>query len=353
MRSLHVITSDARRGAETFALGLAEALETTDHRARVVALAPTSDPRAIEVPVLGPSRRSPATLAALRRAARSADVVVAHGSSTLEASALALAGTGVPFVYRSIGHPQHWVTDPLRRRSVGAMLRRAERVTALWSEAADLISRTHGVPRGRIDVIPNGVSEARFAPADAADRVRSRRSLGVPADRTCLAFVGALSPEKDPGAAIEVVAAIDGAMLLVVGAGVLETGLREAADRLAPGRVRFLGQLEEPRAVYAAADLVLMPSRSEGMPAVPIEAGLVGTATVATPVGAIPSVIEDGVTGYLSETVEVTSFVRRVAEALPTSASAGRQAGAAYRGRYAMAEVAKLWRRTLEEVVAR
>jgi glycosyltransferase involved in cell wall biosynthesis len=352
VRSLHVVTSDARRGAETFALGLADRLTTSDHRARVVALAPSADPRALDVTILGSSRRSPATLTTLRRVARSADVVVAHGSSTLEACALGLLGTGVPFVYRSIGHPQDWVADPLRRRSVGTMLRRATRVTALWPEAAEVIAATHGIERARIDVIPNGVSERRFTPADVADRARSRRAFGVASGRPCLAFVGALSPEKGPSTSIDVVAALDGAMLLVVGNGRLEGDLRAKADRLAPGRVRFLGQVDDTREVYAAADLVLVPSRTEGMPAVPIEAGLVGTATVATPVGAIPVVIDDGVTGFLSVTCEVSSFVQRVVSALPRSAVVGQRAATAFRGRYAMAEVAQLWRRTLDQAVA-
>jgi glycosyltransferase involved in cell wall biosynthesis len=348
MRSLHVITSDARRGAETFAVGLCAALASDDHQAQVVALARSGDPRSLDVPLLGPSRGSPRTLAALRRAARTADVVVAHGSATLDACAVALAGTDVPFVYRNIGDPSYWAVAGWRRRRVGLMLRRAARVAALWPDAARRIAAMHGIPLDRIDVIPNAVSEERFALAGADERRRIRADLGVPDAAPCLAIVGALSPEKDVLAAIAAVAAVGDATLLIAGSGVLEAQLRQQADALARGRVRFLGQVDDPRQVYAAGDLLLLPSRSEGMPAVLVEAGLVGTATVATAVGAVPDMIRDDVTGFLSGPPDRVRFVARVLEALPGATEVGARSATAFRGAYAMPRVARLWTHTLQ-----
>lgn len=349
MHSLHVITSDARRGAETFAVGLCAILESDDHQARVVALAPSGDPRSLDVPVLGPARESPRTLAALRRAARTADVVVAHGSASLGACALALAGTYVPFVYRNIGDPSYWAVAGWRRQRVGFMLRRAARVAALWPAAASEIADMHRISASRIDVIPNAVIEGRFAMAGEDERRRMRAALGVSGDGYCLAVVGALSPEKDVLGAIEAVAATVDATLLVAGAGALDAQLRAQADALAPGRVRFLGQVEDPRQVYAAADLLLLPSRSEGMPAVVVEAGLVGTPTVATAVGAVPAMIRDDVTGFLSGPPDRSRFVARVLEALPTAAEVGARTAVAFRGEYSMPRIARLWTETLQQ----
>jgi glycosyltransferase involved in cell wall biosynthesis len=347
MRSLHVITSDARRGAETFAVALCAALESEDHQVRIVALAASGDPRSLDVPLLGPSRGSRQTLVALRTAARSADVVVAHGSATLNACALALAGGRVPFVYRNIGDPSYWAVAGWRRQRVGVMLRRAARVTALWPTAATEIATMHHIPIERIDVVPNAVTEERFPRATTEERQQIRASLGLPIDEPCLAIVGALSPEKDVAAAIEVAAATPRATLLIAGAGELEAQLRELAEALAPGRVRFLGQVDDPRRVYAAADLLLLPSRSEGMPAVLVEAGLVGTPTVATAVGAVPDMIEDGVTGFLTGPPEHARFVAHVIDALPRAAEIGLAAATAFRGRYSMQSVAALWGSTL------
>jgi glycosyltransferase involved in cell wall biosynthesis len=350
MRSLHVITSDARRGAETFAMELTAALDASGgQEVRTVALTRSDDPMGLDVPVLGPARRSPRTLVALRRAAGGADVVVAHGSSTLEACTVALAGTDVPYVYRSIGDPGYWVAAGFRRRGVGMLLRRAARVVALWPAAADQIASMHDVPRHRIDVIPNAVDEDRFVIATPEERASLRAALDVPSDAACFAFVGALAREKRVAVAIDATAAMDRATLLIAGAGPLEAELRRYADQVAPQRVRFLGQVKDTRPVYAAADLLLLPSASEGLPAVLVEAGLVGTPTVGTAVGAIPSTIEDGATGYLSGPPDRDRFVARVLDALPTAREVGARAAVAFRGRHAMDQVAQSWVRTLEE----
>jgi glycosyltransferase involved in cell wall biosynthesis len=348
MRSLHVVTSDARRGAETFAVDLCDALTALDEQVRIFALAPSGDSLPLAVPALGTSRRAPSTLLSLRAAARSADVVVAHGSSTLEACAVALAGSGVPFVYRSIGDPVFWVGG-WRRRSVGVLLRRASRVAALWPDAARQIAVTHGIAPERIDVIPNAVREERFRFAAAEERARLRATFGVPRTSPCFAFVGALSGEKGVATAIAATCNVPDAVLLVAGTGPLAEELRIRADRDAPGRVRFLGQVEDPRDIYAAADLLLLPSLSEGMPAVLVEAALVGTPTVGTSVGAIPAIITDDETGYLAGPPDQQRFVERVRSALPTAAEVGNQAAAELRGRYSMDRVAALWRATLAE----
>lgn len=353
MRSLHVITSDARRGAETFAIGLCAQLETQHHVARTVALQPSDEPMSLGVPALGRSRRSVQTLAGLRKAAANADVVVAHGSSTLEACVFALAGTAVPFVYRNIGDPGFWIEGGWRRRWVGLSLRRATRVAALWPEAASRIATLHRVPRDRIDVIPNAVDESRFALAGAEERRRLRAALGVDRRVPCFATVGALSFEKDVATAIAATASVDGAILLIAGTGPLREELERLARRVAPGRVRFLEQVEDLRPVYAAADLLLLPSRSEGMPAVILEAGLVGTATVSTSVGAVPAMIDDGVTGFVSGPPDADRFVFRVVEAMPSASEVGARAAETLRGPYSMERVADQWSQTLEAAVGR
>ena len=101
---LHVITSTQRRGAETFAVDLAAALGARGVASEVAALAPGAGDT-LDVATLGPAGLAPATLRALRRRAAGAPAVVAHGSRTLPACALALAGRRTPVVYRSIGDP--------------------------------------------------------------------------------------------------------------------------------------------------------------------------------------------------------------------------------------------------------
>jgi glycosyltransferase involved in cell wall biosynthesis len=349
MRSLHVITSTARRGAETFAVELATELRRAGDAAQVVALTGEDDPAAHDVVVLGVSRRSPAILTGLRSSARRADVVVAHGSATLEACAVALAGSSTPFVYRTIGDPSYWVTTLARRTALGFLHRRAARHVALWQGAADQLADRYGLSPDRIDVIPNAVPGARWRRASVSDSLAARSRFDVPEGWACLAFVGALSPEKDVAAVLEVARAIPQAVVLITGTGPQRARLEAAAAQIDRARIRFLGPLPDPWPVYAAADLLLLPSLSEGMPGVIIEAGLVGTASVATRVGAVPELIIDGRTGFLSQVGDHARFADVVKAALPVAKAAGTRAATGIRRSFTIEAVAPRW----SEVLAR
>ncbi|WP_165403930.1 glycosyltransferase family 4 protein [Egicoccus halophilus] len=345
MKSLHVVTSPARRGAETFAIELVAALHDRGDDADIAALHPTPSQNPYAMRVLGTGRRAPATLRALRQAAQDVDVVVAHGSSTLEACSVALAGSGTPFVYRFIGDPSYWTASWHKQQLVRLLLRRPARYVALWQGAGTQLAERYGLPSGRIGVIPNGVPEGRFSAVDG-QRERLRVRFDIPPGRPCLGFVGALAPEKNLDVAI-VAAARSDAHLLVAGDGPERTRLETLAARLAPGRVAFLGTLGDPREVYWASDVLVLPSRSEGMPAVVIEAALAGVATVATRVGALPDMIVDGETGFLVEPDRTDAFVARVSDALSGAVDAGRRAQAAFERRYTMGTVCELWRATM------
>jgi glycosyltransferase involved in cell wall biosynthesis len=315
----------------------------------VVALRPSASKETHDIDVLGRSRRSVGTLRSLRDAARSADVVVAHGSSTLEACAVSLVGSAVPFVYRTIGDPTYWVTSPWRQRAIGGLLRRATRTVVLWPAAAELVVAKYGIERSRVDVIPNGVPPDRFRLSTVDDRVSARQHLGLGVHLVVLAFVGALSVEKDVTTAIRALAYLEeGAVLLLAGDGPEYGRLERVAREVAPGRVRFLGPVKEPRDVYAAADLLVLPSLSEGMPAVVIEAGFVGVAAVASTVGAVPEMIDDGRTGFLVPPGDPKRLGIRIAEALPHAAQVGRRAAEVFADRYEIGQVASQWHATLE-----
>lgn len=349
--SLHVVTSDARRGAETFAVDLAVALQAADHRAQVVALTASGMAEGHDIPTLGATRRSVGTLRGLRTATRRADVVVAHGSSTLEACAVGLAGSGVPFVYRTIGDPSYWVTSSWRRQGIGWMLRRAARNVALWPAAAEQLTSMYAIPPDRVDVIPNAVAAARFDPSAGPAVQESREGLGVSHEGPCLAFVGSLSPEKDVASLLTALKYLDDVTLLVAGEGPEGPRLRALAEEVAPHRVRFLGAVRDPRPVYAAADTLVLPSLSEGLPAVIIEAGLMETPTVASAVGAVPDVIEDTVTGYLVPPAAPDQLAERIEEALRHADEVGRRAREAFLGRFTMDAVLPAWEATLEAAV--
>jgi glycosyltransferase involved in cell wall biosynthesis len=296
---LHVITSTQRRGAETFAVDLGAALTARGLPSDVVALAPATTGATLDVPSLGATPLAPATLRALRRQARTARLVVAHGSRTLPACTLGLAGAGPPIVYRSIGDPGAWAGGPVRRARTRALLRRTAAVTALWPEAADTLRRLYGVPADRLHEIPNGVPAQRCPVPTVQDRPSARRLLGLPAHAPVAAVIGALGPEKRAGDAIGAIAHLDEVHLLVAGDGTERDAIERRAAREAPGRVHVVGALPGAGQALAAADVVVVPSRTEGMPGVLIEAGLSGLPAVATAVGGVPRIVRDGETGVL------------------------------------------------------
>jgi glycosyltransferase involved in cell wall biosynthesis len=350
-RILHVVASTDRRGAETAALDLARALGECGQHGEVVALAP-GDVGGLDVPVLGRTRFSPRGLTDLRRRSRRSAAVVAHGSSTLPAVAASTVGTGVPFVYRSIGDPHAWASTAARRARVRAAVARSTAVVALWSGAAVTWHEMLGVPAARLFVIPNAAPVADFSPADEPARRAARVTLGLPPDLTIALFLGALSPEKRVDLAIEATSRLPDLHLVVAGDGPERARLEAAAGVAAPGRVHFLGQTPHPQVPLTAADMLVLPSDTEGQPRVVVEAGLSGLPVVATRVGGLSEIIVEGKTGLLVPPGDVA----RLADAVRVALAARERMGSAARehcvSRFDLSRVAVQWCSLLHSVVS-
>lgn len=295
---LIVLASDARRGAEIEGQRLGTELAARGASAEVVALAPAAEQYArLEVDTLGTHPLAPRTLLELRRRAHRHRTVIAYGSTSLPACAVSLALSSRPFVYRSIGDPAHWARGSLHRARTGIMLRRAAKVVALWDESARSIERMYGVSSPRIGVIPNARSVAEFAPPTEAERSVARESFGAGAETTVTVVVSALTSEKRIDLVIDAVADLPEVLLVVAGDGPERASLRALASRRLGERVVFAGALGDVRPVLAAADVLALPSLTEGMPGVVIEAAFMDVAVAACSVGAIDWLMARGVRG--------------------------------------------------------
>jgi D-inositol-3-phosphate glycosyltransferase len=185
----------------------------------------------------------------------------------------------------------------------------ADRLIVPTPLEARQLAELYGAPPGRIEVIGPGVDATLFAPGDQAT---ARRALGTGA-RHVLAFVGRLQPLKGPEVAVRTLATLRRACpeldveLLVVGGasgnggGVPERLAKLAAELGVGDRVRSLPPQPRERLplVYQAADLLLMPSRSESFGLVALEAQACGTPVLATRVGGLRYAVGDGTTGLL------------------------------------------------------
>lgn len=167
--------------------------------------------------------------------------------------------------------------------------------------------RLYGDPRGQIEIVPPAVEHAFFAPGD---RRGARRAIGLPDDRPIVVFVGRIQPLKGPDVAIGALAAMrhrDALLVLVGGASGPDGAVaaaqarRLAADLGVGSRVRFV----EPQphhllsSYYRAADVVIVPSRSESFGLVALEAAACGVPVVASAVGGLLNVVHDELTGLL------------------------------------------------------
>lgn len=333
LRVLHVITDRDRRGAQVFAVDLAEGLRAIGVDNEVVALAHGRHGDLLDLEALGPSRRSLRTLRELRRRSRTVDVVVAHGSATLLACSLSLVGVGVPFVYRQISDPLHWAASWSRRVRVAVLLRRAEAVVTLSEAVADVFAAHYRLPRRTITVLPNAVPADHFAPPTPTERAEARDRFGAATDDVVALYIGALAVEKGVEDLLDAARSVPNVRVVVVGDGPERGRLEGRAAEVGPGRLVLTGPLTDPSPALRAADLLVLPSRGgDSMPAVLIEAGLSGLPAISTPVGAITEVVVDGETGLITPVADVRALAAAL-ERLATDPEARERMGAAARRR--------------------
>ncbi|MFQ6027326.1 MAG: glycosyltransferase, partial [Dehalococcoidia bacterium] len=161
--------------------------------------------------------------------------------------------------------------------------------------------------------------------------------------------------EKNPRLAVEVISRLKSQQkdwrLVFVGDGPQRAELEREAQVLGVAdRVQFLGTRSDVPALLAAADLLLLPSRTEGMPAVVIEAGLAEVPAVAYAVGDVAEVVESGSTGVLAQPGNVLEFQQAVLtaaqdpERLRTMGIAARQR---YARRFDIRTVARQYQETM------
>jgi len=122
--------------------------------------------------------------------------------------------------------------------------------------------------------------------------------LGVE-DKPSIAYAGRFEPEKRPEVLLKGAGLLrEPPQVLLAGQGSREAKLRTLA---ANASIRFLGPLNrmEMPVFLSAADALVVPSSSEGLPTVALEALACGTPVISTPVGDLPSIVHNGRTGFL------------------------------------------------------
>jgi teichuronic acid biosynthesis glycosyltransferase TuaC len=204
---------------------------------------------------------------------------------------------GVPFSVKARGSDIHlWGTTPGISEQIVAAGKAAGGLIAV-SAALKRDMAALGLPEEKIRVHHTGIDLERFRPAD---RAAAKAALGI--EGPLLASIGHLNARKGQEIAIAALARIPGATLILAGDGPERAKLeRDAAARGPSGRVRFLGVQPHDAlpALLAAADVMVLPTASEGLANVWVEALACGTPVVTSDVGGAREVVDRPEAGRL------------------------------------------------------
>lgn len=221
-------------------------------------------------------------------------------------------GVAVAHLARSLNMPfaitlRGWLYPcaeiPARRRMCAQALMQASRIISVSQALADLAIELGANP-ARVHVIPNGVDMNTFRPDD---KEQARKELGLPLDAPLVVAVAHLKPTKGHTELVRALARVPGKpRLVIVGAqadcyGYIRTLQNEIQTLGLTDRVLLAGSQPHTRIprYLVAADATVLASYREGCPNVVLESMACGTPVIATRVGAVPDLVEDGCSGRI------------------------------------------------------
>ena len=280
--------------------------------------------------------------------AESIDVIHAHSPVLCGLPALWAARTiGLPFVYEvralweDAAVDQEKTTEQslryaLSRRLESFVLRRADRLVAICDGLKREIIR-RGVAAQKIRVMPNGVDTGAFQPVEKPPKILERHVLN---GQRVIGFIGSFFAFEGLTTLLEAVPLIRARFphvkVLLVGSGEQEAALRRLVDeRRMSSDVILTGRVphEEVRAYYAIMDVLVYPRISKRItelvtPLKPLEAMALGKTVIASDVGGLRELIEDGTTGLLFNAGDPHDLAKKCVLALTDRALSERVAQA-------------------------
>jgi glycosyltransferase involved in cell wall biosynthesis len=352
VKIVHLVISGEVAGGQLVALRLARAARERGDDAAFVAPAPgpfvelaLEERFAVSFLDVGRAHRlRPA--GRLRRLLRGADVL--HTHTLASANALSTLASPVPVV-RHLHIENHFrpATAPLLRRLDSRTARRCAALIAVSDDTRRAYLR-QGYP-DRIEVVHNGIDLDGAAPAPSL-----RAELALPNGTPLIGEIARLCDVKGQRELIEALPAVPDARLVLFGrdleqGGAFQEGLERTADRLGVrDRVVFAGHRDDAAELLAELDLFVLPSWTEGLPLVVLEAMARRRAVVATPVGGTPEVVADGETGLLVPPRDPDALAAAIRELLADPERRRRMGEAGYRRAAERFSAEAMTRRVLE-----
>lgn len=227
-----------------------------------------------------------------------------------------------------------------RAEAEAATMACSDAILASCPAEARQLRDLYGVPASRLTVVPLGVEHALFSPGP---RAAARRAAGLPDDdRPLMLLVGRLQRLKGLDLAVEALARTSTPGVRLVACGGPSGAEGDAFVAEVRARARTLGvadrlSIVEPRphhrlsTLYRAADLVVVPSRSESFGLVALEAAACGRPVVASDVGGLSTLVRHGRTGLLVGTRDPEDWARAIDRVLCRADRGARMGAAAAR----------------------
>ncbi|WP_282947024.1 MULTISPECIES: glycosyltransferase [unclassified Sphingopyxis] len=269
---------------------------------------------------LNPAKVARAVLSAVR--GQSFDVVDAQFFYPDGPAAMRIADAlGLPFSAKARGADiSHFGHDPATKAQVLEAGNRAAGLLAV-SDAMRRDMAAIGIDPDKIAVHYTGIDTARFHPAD---RAAARAALGM-GEEPAIATIGALIPRKGQALVIEALKSLPGVHYWLAGAGEEEARYRALAQRLGVAdRVHLMGPVANADLpmLYSAADIVVMPSASEGLANAWVEALACGTPIVISNAGGGAELVTAPVAGRIVDRTPqaIADAVRALLAAPPSPA---------------------------------
>jgi glycosyltransferase involved in cell wall biosynthesis len=210
------------------------------------------------------------------------------------------------------------VRDPVSRRLTRPIIAAATRLLVVSADLGRLAEHEYGADPARVRVVANGCDATIF---QRRSREAARNALGVPCHKKLIVYAGRLVAEKGLHELLAAVRELSARQpeieMAMLGDGPLRDGIAVAANRMTGLRVHLPGALP-PETVarwMQAADVVTLPSYSEGHPNVLVEALACGRPVVATPVGGVREIVDDSC-GILVPPRDATALAAGLARAL-------------------------------------
>lgn len=271
------------------------------------------------------------------------------------------------YAFFAKGKKHPWmVTNHLWKRTTVALMiyahldslvmRKANRIVAVSEQIANDMKQ-RGIPAGKVTVIENGVSLERFR---IGNKDEMRKTFGFNSNEKVIGTVASLTPEKGHSylmdAAREVIQKHPEARFLIVGDGPQRQSLEETTDRLGlSGKVIFTGSRRDIPEILSLLDAFVLPSLKEGLPIALLEAMAAMVPVIATKVGAVPKLIEDGMSGILIPPKDSQAISNAIMEVLSDKQSSLKMARKGFervRDNYSSKQMAEKYMAIYKELMA-